>query len=114
MSFNLFSKQSVLSPQEQKQQRLLMILIGLALTIAIVVYFGFFYSSSTGPIIESTQDEKIDKIEQANKLKVQGVIDKIDFDDEFFNDSRFQSLRDYGEWPLEIGEVGRTNPFLSY
>lgn len=114
MDFKLFSKQSVLSPQEQKQQKMLMILAGLVLTTLIVVYFGFFRSSSTDPTNGSIQDSGTNRIEEANRLRTEGIIKKMDFDGEFLNDSRFQALRIYGEWPLEIENKGRTNPFLSY
>lgn len=43
------------------------------------------------------------------------VIKKIDFDEEFLKEARFQALKIYGRWPikLEDGEKGRPNPFLS-
>ncbi|MAF20836.1 MAG: hypothetical protein CMI55_04110 [Parcubacteria group bacterium] len=114
MDFKFFSKQSILSPQEQKQRKLFFILIGVILATLIVVYFSFFRATPSSPVIESIADSEMDETQEVTNVGTQEIIEKINFDAGFFNDPQFQVLRVYGEWPLETEIKGRANPFLPY
>jgi len=46
------------------------------------------------------------------KVRLEGAIEKVDFDVSYLKAERFQDLNFYGEWPLEIPTLGRLNPFL--
>jgi len=112
MAFKFTSQGSVPLPQEKRQQFLLVIL-GVAVLIALVVlYFGFWRSSPpvTSPLVSSDDGEAI----TGEGIPIQGVIQKIDFDIDFLKDTNFQALKIYGEWPLEVGEKGRDNPFVPF
>lgn len=101
MPFKLFSKNSALFPQERKQRRLMLVLIGLVLATLLVVYFVFWRSPAPSVPEPITPPSTI-------------MPEEIEFDEDFFNDPRFEGLELYGQWPLIIGETGRENPFLPY
>lgn len=113
MDFNLFSKNSILSPHDKKQRSMLIILAILIVAILIVVYFGLRNrlpkTPSELPGEGLTDVKKIEKPINASEL-----IEKIDFDIDFLKSSRFNDLKVYGDWPLKIDEKGRANPFLPY
>ena len=110
MAFKLFSKNSTFFSQEKKQQLLIIVLIVVALAVLFVVYFGFLRSSQPGTVGEpGVAGSTID-----GKVFLDDITKKINFDIDFLKESRFQDLKIYGEWPLQIGEKGRNNPFLSY
>lgn len=111
MNFNLFSKNTILSPHDKKQRLMLVILLVAILVILIILYFGFWRSLPEPPI-----DEQPSVVENGDIRgeALEALIEKIDFDASFLKSSYFKDLKVYGEWPLEIGEKGRDNPFLPY
>jgi len=89
--------------KDKRQQVLGGVLIVVLLTTLIFSYFSFWRSSppTANPI--SNQGMRLEK-----------VIEDIDFDSDFLKTTHFQDLEDYGNWPLEIGDKGRANPFVPY
>jgi len=127
MAFKLFSKNPLDFPQEKKQQLLIVSLIIIALIIIAVLYFGFLRPSSTPsselPVEEIGQEGLpavgqegiVGGIPEGGALAgTEGIVEKIDFDVSFLKGDSFQALESYGSWPIEIGEKGRSNPFLPY
>ena len=104
------SQDSVVFPQEKRQRNLLIILVVLVLSALIILYFGFWRSKpSPSSIVLSSSEAAAPGI-----ATIEDIIKKIDFDIDFLENSLFQNLKIYGEWPLEIEEKGRTNPFSSF
>lgn len=111
MDFDLFSKNSTLFSHDRKQRSMLIILAVLILAILIVLYFGLWRSvpePSVGVDLSVTGE-----IESSRDI-LEGLAEKIDFDANFLKSSYFKDLKVYGEWPLEVDDKGRTNPFLPY
>lgn len=105
---SFFSK--IFLPQDKKNQILISIFIVIVFASFMIMYFGFWKSSSV--LIDS---DAFRAPGETNKdIRIEKIIEKIDFDVSFLKTSHFQDLNTYGEWPLEIGEKGRQNPFLSY
>lgn len=102
-----FSNNSLATPQEKRQKFLLIVLAVIVIAIAVILYFSFWSPDSPRPV--NTEEPTA-----ANSCSVKELVNKIDFDASFFNNSQFQNLQTYGEWPLSIGEKGRINPFLPY
>lgn len=112
MAFKLFSKDFINFPQEKKQQLLMIVLIVVILIVLVVLYFNFLRSSqpsTIGPEISSLDEPVID-----GGISIEDIITKINFDINFLKNPYFLTLKIYGEWPLEIGQKGRVNPFLPY
>ena len=115
-----FQKSSVATPQEKRQQVLIVVLVVITIVTLIVLYFGFWRSSAPTPSTIVDEEAIIDEEtgltgSGAGGVQViERVINQISFDISFLKDPLFKSLKDYGEWPLEIGQKGRSNPFLSY
>ncbi len=105
MALKFFSKDSAALPQEKRQRFLMVVLIVVILAILITLYFYFSHPSQT-PMIES---EVI-----GQEASTEDVVKKINFDIDFLKSPHFLALKMYGEWPLQIKEKGRTNPFLPY
>lgn len=108
MAFKLFSKDSINFPQEKKQQLLVVVLVVVVLIALIVLYFNFLRPSQSptiGPAISPSSD---------GGIPIEDIITKINFDINFLKNPYFLTLKIYGEWPLEIGQKGRVNPFLPY
>ncbi len=104
---SIFSKKDSLEiSQDQKQQILLTVFIIIILITIILLYFGFWRSSM---FPTNTEEQFSDR-----NVSIEKVIEKIDFDINFLKASSFQDLKTYSQWPLEIGEKGRQNPFLPY
>ncbi|MEA2113350.1 MAG: hypothetical protein U9P63_01675 [Patescibacteria group bacterium] len=112
MNFDLFSKNSILSPQDKKQRLMVFVLFVIVLIIIIILYFNF-RSSPTLPNTESVNESPIED-ELFEMGAPDELIEEINFDASFLESSRFKNLKIYGEWPLEVGEKGRANPFLPY
>jgi len=106
MAFNLFPKNLLRFSQEKKQQFLIVVLVIIALIIILVLYFGFRQPSSAPSSVSPT--------EPGQKIFLEEVVQKIDFDISFLKEATFQALKTYGQWPVEIGEKSRPNPFLPY
>lgn len=119
MAFKLFSKNPLDFPQEKKQQLLIVSLIVIALITIAVLYFGFLRPSPS-PSSELTpegigQEGMIGgAIQEGTLAGTKGIVEEIDFDVSFLKGDNFQALESYGPWPIEIGEKGRSNPFLAY
>jgi len=94
---------SVQFPQYKKQQKLLIALGVLILAIILVLYFGLWRQPSQ----EELLPEIIGPVPS-------GAEEDLELDKDFFEDPRYQGLKFYGQWPIEVGEVGRENPFLPY
>ncbi len=105
MAFKLFSKDSTAFPQEKRQRFLMIVLVVMVLAILITLYF-YFLRPSQPPVNES------EVIGQG--ILTEDIIKKINFDINFLESPYFLTLKIYGEWPLQIKEKGRTNPFLPY
>lgn len=108
--FKLKQKENLISlPQEKKQRKLLGLLVILILITLIILVFYFWPSSSKPSLPELASSSVVE-----GEIPIERIVEKIDFDINFLENSFFQSLKIYGEWPLEIGEKGRANPFLPY
>jgi len=110
MAFKLFSKDSTAFPQEKRQRFLMIILVVMVLAILITVYFYFLrpsQPSTTQPEISPSTSPVIGR-----GITIEDIINKINFDINFLKSPYFLTLKIYGEWPLEIEEKGRINPFL--
>jgi len=110
MAFKLFSKDSTFFPQEKKQRKLVFVFVAVILAVLLILYFGFLRSSEleiTGEL--GTAGQAID-----GKIFLEDIIEKINFDINFLEESRFQDLKIYGEWPLQIEKQGRNNPFMPF
>ncbi len=97
----------------RKQQTLVVILVMAVLVVVGVLYFGFWRSPTSSDSGLDDQYLPSDRTKISAEFQVDRVLDKIDFDISFLKTSRFQELKAYGQWPLEIGEKGQSNPFLS-
>lgn len=86
-------------PQYRRQQKLLIILIILIFAIILVLYFGFWRRPAKKEII-SEVSESINSIP------------RLELDTNFFEEPNYQNLEFYGQWPIEVKEIGRENPFL--
>ena len=103
MNFNLFPKDSVLSPRDKQQRLMLGVLLVLILAILVVLYLNL-WRHAPEPLPEPSDGAG----------PPGALIEKIDFDADFLESSRFKDLKVYGEWPLKTDEKGRANPFLPY
>lgn len=91
----------IATPQEIRQQKLILVLVAVVLVIIVVVYFGFFRSTPVVPVGGGPM----------NTTTSVGDTGTIGDNLYFLEDSRFQSLKKYGSWPIETGKTGRENPF---
>ena len=112
-----FQKSSVTMPQEKKRQVLVVAFVVITIATLAVLYFGF-WRSPAAPTLPAIVDEESGstglRSDVGNIQDIERVIDQISFDISFLKSPLFKSLKDYGDWPLEIGQKGRSNPFLSY
>jgi len=117
MNFKLpFQKSSVVTSQEKRQQLLMIVLIVITIVTLVILYFSFWRSSASIPstIVDGESGLTGSESGTDGVQVIERVIDQISFDISFLKDPLFKSLKNYGEWPLEIGQKGRSNPFLSY
>jgi hypothetical protein len=135
MAFKLFSKNPVGFSQEKKQQTMIVSLVVVALITVAVLYFGFLRPSSTSVPSEGIGEAGHEGIPAAGQEDIpmagqegiagesgwenilagtEGIVEKINFDVGFLKEESFRALKSYGQWPIEIGEKGRSNPFLPY
>ncbi|MFH1671238.1 MAG: hypothetical protein ABH889_00450 [Candidatus Portnoybacteria bacterium] len=101
MAFKLFPKDFTTNSKGERRRLLWIVLFILSLIILVILYLNFWRSPSLGVDIFFKPS-----------VSVEGILQGIDFDDQFLKDNYFLDLRSYGEWPLEIGQKGRPNPFL--
>lgn len=93
--------------QQQKQRKIIYLVVLTVILLGLIVYFGFFRESA--PIIEtptgvSTEaDSKISRLFESLK--------NISLDISLFKDKKFQGLNIFGEFPINQGTKGRENPF---
>ncbi len=118
MAFNFSSfkesiKDSIPFPRDKKQQILIVVLLAAVFVAAGVLYFGFWRSPTSSDSGLDDQYLPSDRTRVSAEFQVDRVLNKIDFDISFLKTPRFQELKAYGQWPLEIGEKGQSNPFLS-
>jgi len=121
MAFKLFSKDkdSTAFPQEEKQRKLMFILIGIVLAALLILYFGFLRPSQPEMIeepgiIEEPAISSLPSLIVDEGILIEALTKKINFDIDFLKEPYFQDLKIYGEWPLQIEGQGRDNPFLSF
>jgi hypothetical protein len=73
--------------------------LGAAAVIAIVVYFTVIAPPASGPV------ENNDQVAQRDLKIIQ------DFGEDVLTDPRYQALKPAGDLPINIGNIGRPNPF---
>ncbi len=132
MAFKDISKSSVNFPQE-KRQKILLGILGLVVIVSLVViYFGFWRESDTpSEELVSPEAELVDDFDEPNdhlansfseqvssdqtgQASYEQIKESITFDTGFLKDPNFKELKTYGQWPIQIGEKGRDNPFSVY
>ena len=106
---SIFFKNSISFSSERKQYLSLIVFILVILAIVMILYFGYWRYSLFSETESITSELIVNK-----GILAEIVIKKIDFDSSFIKTSGFQGLKVYGQWPLEVGEKGRQNPFLPY
>lgn len=96
--------------QNKKQTIMGVVLTTVLVATAATAYFGYFREPSVETSLEMPTMSATGEIRQPSE-----IIKKIDFDEEFLKEARFQALKIYGQWPIKLGDGGRgrLNPFLS-
>ncbi|MBU1136829.1 hypothetical protein KKD72_00465 [Patescibacteria group bacterium] len=109
MAFNAFSNK--LNPENgaKKQKIIPAAVIVIILAGAAAVYFVFFRSSTPAENVSSFIEQNLPA--SGSEISIDEIIKEIDFDANFLESSRFQTLRTFKEWPLKIEQKGRKNPF---
>ncbi|MBU1292396.1 hypothetical protein KKH07_02915 [Patescibacteria group bacterium] len=102
---SLFSRKSSSAfSGDKKQQVLISVFVIVVVITLIFLYYNFWRSPSLDPsVLLPGADQNV---------RLEKVIEKVNFDVEFLKTTHFQDLKLYGEWPLEIPDKGRPNPFL--
>ncbi len=102
--------------EEKKKQQKLLIMAGIIfLAMFLVLYFGVIKkNTSTIDNTGATQsgEEVVNKNQQAGIILEQ-KLKRIDFNFDFINDKILPFLQMHGNLPVEKGETGRANPFIS-
>ena len=111
MAFKSFSKDSITTSKEKKQQVLWVALFLLVLIILVIIYFNYWRSPGA-PLINIPGLDIPQLASPSSDISIDEIIKEMDFDAEFLKDTSFQTLKNYGEWPLKIEQKGRANPFL--
>ena len=91
--------------QKKQQQTLLIIGIGILIIAGVVLYFGFWKQA---PVAQEPEPDRVTNVILEEKLK------KIDLDFNFLTETILPFLKSHGELPVNVGETGRSNPFISY
>jgi hypothetical protein len=93
--------------QRKRQQTLLIVAIVIAVLAAGVLYFGFM-----GGISAPAPEVSISGVE----ILTQEKFKKIDLEADMFflKEKIFSFFKGYGDLPVQKGETGRNNPFISY
>lgn len=99
-----------LGAQNKKQTIMGVVLTTVLVATAATAYFGYLREPSVETSLEMPAMSATGEIRQPSE-----IIKKIDFDEEFLKEARFQALKIYGQWPIRLGDggKGRLNPFLS-
>lgn len=98
----LFSKKTISLSSDKKQQTLVGVFVVLIVITLIFLYYNFW---------RSTPSVYIDAPGAGPEVRLERVLEKVDFDAGYLKATRFQDLNFYGNWPLEMPEPGRPNPF---
>ncbi|MBU1289705.1 hypothetical protein KKG85_00450 [Patescibacteria group bacterium] len=119
MNFKIFSVNSILTPEDKKQRLMLVILVATVLISVVILYFGFWRSPTPTPTPTSPSlSEEPSSVEfvvtEEKNAAPSVVIKKMNFDTDFLENPYLRNLKIYGEWPLQVDEKGRANPFLPY
>lgn len=78
----------------------LSVIVLITATIVGAIYYLFFVQPS---LIEKVAPPKLQSIKELSKIKLDP--------ETIINNPRFQILKQYGN-PIEIGQVGKSNPFI--
>ncbi len=117
---------SIETPQEQKQKKMVYLLILVLLAIAGILYFGFFRGAtapSVSPLPAVLPGEQAAGTTGAGAVSLgagnedQAFLESlknVNLENPVFKDKKFQDLSLYGEWPISQGVKGRENPFEPY
>lgn len=102
---------------KRKQTIMLVVVAVIFLAIGYLVYTNFL-SNKTSPdlMMETGEDPGAALPEPGSETPlpppVQGSSSKLNTD--ILNDPRFSELKIFGDTPIEIGPIGRENPFVPY
>jgi hypothetical protein len=98
--------------QRKRQQRLLIVAIVIAVLAAGVLYFGFMGGISAPAPVAPGQEVPMSGAE----ILAQEKLKKIDLEADmvFLEEKIFSFFKGYGDLPVQKGETGRNNPFISY
>ncbi len=88
--------------QKQRSERTILLLgvFGAIVVAGVLLYFFWI-----APPTSTTNSSTVDTTKRDTPVIT-------DFDDEVFADPRYRSLKEYGDLPVNIGNVGRENPFI--
>jgi len=98
--------------QKKRQQILLVVAIVIAVLAAGVLYFGFMGGVSAPAPVAPGQGASMSGAE----ILAQEKLKKIDLEADiaFLKEKIFSFFKGYGDLPVQKGETGRNNPFISY
>ena len=88
--------------QKKNSQRTIILIIILVVVIGGGSLFYFFW---VVPPVSTTTSTTQDKV----IIRDLQIIS--DFDDDLFDDPRYRSLEPFGDLPVNLGNIGRDNPF---
>lgn len=103
------------TPQKQKTRKQVILLAGVLLVTAGVIYFGFFSDTGTSTIPNMTMgpaEALSEQVQADNKLF--DALNKAALTSQIFKDKRFQSLILSKNLPVAAGAKGRNNPFAPF
>jgi hypothetical protein len=94
-----------------KQRSLLIIALAVLIAALIVLYFGFGRNAIKVPQVGVSGAKPA---EQKTNIVLEEKLKKITFDFSFLTQTILPFLKTHGEFPIEKGTTGRTNPFSPY
>jgi len=98
---------------KRKQTMMLVIVAVIFLVIGYLVYINFLSPKTPPtPLLEAGAEPSAPGSEAPLPPPVQGSSSKLNTD--ILNDPRFSELKIFGDAPIEIGPIGRENPFVPY
>lgn len=88
-----------------------MIVFGIILAVLILTALYYYFGGTSGSLGNPGADPAIQAL-QSNLREVRSTDESLLTDlDRLFRDVRFQELRQYGDVPVDVGRMGRPNPF---
>lgn len=95
--------------QRKHQQALLIVAIVIAVLAAGILYFGFI--NAPAPVAPGPEGSM-----SGVEILTQEKLKKIDLEagTVFLKEKIFSFFKGYGDLPVQKGETGRSNPFISY